>query len=90
MGMASYGLPEFYDIIKKNLFVENNFFKLNLIYFNHTQKNYSYKYDGVPQQQNIFNNKIYDIFDKSTIEKKKENIAASVQKVFEYFLIKIS
>lgn len=89
MGMASYGLPEFYDIIKKNLFVENNFFKLNLIYFNHTQKNYSYKYDGVPQQQNIFNNKIFDIFDKSTIEKKKENIAASVQKVFEYFLIKI-
>ncbi|MDC0425436.1 carbamoyltransferase [Pelagibacteraceae bacterium] len=89
MGMASYGFPEFYDIIKKSLFIENDFFKLNLVYFNHTQKNYSYKYDGVPQQQNIFNNKIFDIFDESTIENKKENIAASVQKVFEHFLIKI-
>ena len=89
MGMASYGFPEFYDIIKKSLFIENDFFKLNLVYFNHTQKNYSYIYDGVPQQQNIFNNKIFDIFDESTIENKKENIAASVQKVFEHFLIKI-
>ena len=89
MGMASYGFPEFYDIIKKSLFIENDFFKLNLVYFNHTQKNYSYKYDGVPQQQNIFNNKIFDIFDESTIENKKEKIGASVQKVFEHFLIKI-
>ena len=44
MGLAAYGIPKYFEKIKKNLFFENSndLFKLNLEYFNHQKPGYKY------------------------------------------------
>ena len=41
------------------------------------------------KQNEIFSDKIYDIFSKEQLENEKKNIAASTQKIYEHFLLKI-
>ncbi len=89
MGLASYGNPKYFKKIKDNLFQDGNLFKLNCDYFNHDKKNFTYKFEGVPKQNNIFNDKIFNLFSKQELINEKKDIAASTQKVYEFFLIKI-
>ena len=95
MGLSSYGDPEFFELIKKNIFKEQSLFSLNIKYFNHINKNFQYKFTGQPKQNTIFNNEIFKLFKKEELQddqhynKYKANIASSVQKVFEFFLKKI-
>ena len=94
MGLSSYGKPIYYDLIKRNLFKNDNNFELNLKFFNHTNKNYKYNFKGYPKQKIIFKNNIKKIFNiKNSIDFKtlkfKKDVASSVQKVFEEHLINI-
>ena len=89
MGLAPYGEPNYFEKIKNNLFIDKNFFKLNELYFNHHKKNYSYKFEGVPKQNPIYSEKIFNLFSKEEIQKEKKNLAASTQKVYEHFFMKI-
>ena len=95
MGLSSYGQPEFFELIIKEIFKENNLYCLNTNYFNHTKNNFEYKFLNQTQQNIIFNEKIFNIFKREKLQnnlefnKYKANIASSTQKVFEYFLKKI-
>ncbi|MDC0446034.1 carbamoyltransferase [Candidatus Pelagibacter sp.] len=95
MGLSSYGTPIFFDEIKKNLFIDYKNLKLNLKYFNHTNKNFVYKFEGSPKQPELLNNKICEIFNvKSKDEIKnnynlKKDIAKSVQSIFEEKILQI-
>ena len=95
MGLSSYGSPVFFDKIKNNLFINYKNLKLNLKYFNHTNKNFVYKFEGSPVQPELFNNKICEIFNVNTKDEikyddnLKKNIAKSVQKIFEEKILEI-
>jgi carbamoyltransferase len=89
MGLASYGKPIYFDLLKNNIFNEKNIFSLNLNYFNHTQNNFSYKFNGSPNQNKLYNEKLLKLFPNNFLELEKENIAASVQKLYEFFFFKI-
>tara|TARA_Y100000741_G_scaffold365216_1_gene360754 strand:+ start:1690 stop:3432 length:1743 start_codon:yes stop_codon:yes gene_type:complete len=90
MGLSSFGQPKYYDKIKKNIFTNENSFKLNLEYFNHTDKNFSYNFSGKPNQAIIFNNKIIDMLgieinnsNFQEVTNLQKNLASSIQKIFE-------
>ncbi len=95
MGLSSYGNPIFVDKIKRNIFKNFKNLELNLNYFNHTNKNYVYQFQGQPTQDKIFNEKIYELFEIKKNYKieddyeLKTNIACSVQKVFEESVMNI-
>ena len=86
-GSFIFGHPIYEDKIKKNLFTDYNNLKLNLNYFRHHSNNYLYNFSGEPNQSEIFNKEIYNLF-KDDINSKtfKEDIASSIQKVFEDLL----
>ena len=69
MGLAPYGKPIYEEILKKNIIIDDNkkFFKLNLKFFNHTNKNFNYKFEGKPNQNQIYNNKIRSLFHNENI-----------------------
>ena len=95
MGLSSYGKPIYFEKIIKNIFKNYNKLQLNLNYFNHTNKNYIYKFSGKPKQDRIFNEKIFELFNIKSDHKivddynLRVNIASSVQKVFEDKLFQI-
>jgi carbamoyltransferase len=95
MGLSSYGKPVYSKLIKEKIFKNFDKLELNLTYFNHTDKNYVYKFSGAPKQDTIFNEKVLDLFEVSSFdeiknyEELKKNIASSVQNVFEDKLIQI-
>ena len=94
MGLSCYGEPKFFEKINKVIFDNSIFPKLNLDYFNHHHVNFEYNFQGVPKQNTIINEKIYNIFEKEKIDIKKNfnyvaDLAASVQKVYEEKLNKI-
>ena len=86
MGLAPYGKPTYYEILSE-LFIENSL-NLNLDYFNHDKKNFSYKFEGTPNQSDLIaenfikklNNKLTD---NNEVLKNNQNIAFSAQKIFE-------
>ena len=45
-------------MINKYIFSNKEFLSLNLDYFNHTNKNFKYKFSGKPNQSTILNNNI--------------------------------
>ena len=49
---------ELFNMINKYIFSNKEFFSLNLDYFNHTNKNFKYKFSGKPNQSTILNNNI--------------------------------
>ncbi len=93
MGLSSYGVPKFYQTISKNLFNKKKI-QLNLKYFNHTDKNYIYKFEGKPKQQDMYSEDLKKLFninelDINNIGDLHKNIASSAQKVFEEKLLEI-
>ena len=87
MGLSASGTPKYYDLILKNIFLDDKY-KLNLKYFNHAKNNYSYNFSGAPNQSTLLSNAIFDLFSKNN-DYSKEDIAASVQKIFEDKLLEI-
>ena len=94
MGLSSFGSPIYSELIEEKIFKDSNKFKLNLDFFNHTNKNFNYKFSGSPQQNQIFNEKIDNLFNLTEKNEKnfiikQRNIASSIQNVFEKKLIQI-
>ena len=94
MGLSSYGKPEYYDLILNNIFEKNEKFNLNLKFFEHTNKNFSYKFEGQPNQKNLYNENLEKLLNVNELKIDNitdihKNIASSVQKVFEQKLIDI-
>ena len=92
MGLSSYGKPEFFELIKEKIFKKDTLFSLNTKYFNHTNKDFEYKFSNQPKQNQIFNDEIFRLFKKEELQNNqdfsqyKANIASSAQKIFEFFL----
>ena len=89
MGLSSYGQPTYKEAILNTLFEDSKTFKLNKKYFAHTDKNFSYKFDGIPSQNKIYKDEIFNFIKKEDIENDKENLAASIQSVYEEFFFQI-
>ena len=93
MGLSSYGKPIYFEKILNNLFKNDELFKLNLDYFNHTNRNYVYDYRTDIKKEKIFSKKFDKLFLKEISNKYKDDFrvdfAASAQKVFEFFLLRI-
>ena len=89
MGLSSYGKPNYVKKIKKNIFIEKKFLELNPKYFLHLKKDFSYKFQGIPNQNDLFSEEIYKIFSKEEIQKNRSDIASSTQKIYEEYLINI-
>jgi carbamoyltransferase len=89
MGLSSYGQPTYKEIIFNRLFDNSKILKLNTQYFSHIDKDFAYKFNGIPKQNQIYNNEIFNIIKKEDIEVHKENLAASVQAVYEEVFFKI-
>ena len=87
MGLSSLGQPIYKEKIKEKLFTDFNKLKLNLKYFNHHNRNYLYNFSGEPNQSEIFTKDIYSLF-KNDVNRNtfKQDIASSIQKVFEELL----
>ena len=86
MGLAAYGKPVYYDDVKK-LILSQDPFKLDMKYFNLPKIDYSNK---KPKLNRIFSEKFYDFFKKkynfheiNYDSQISQNIACSVQRVFE-------
>ena len=87
MGLSSLGEPKYKNKIKKNLFNDFENLELNLNYFNHHKKNYLYNFSGEPNQSEIFNSGIFNLFENESNSKTfKEDIASSIQSIFEDLL----
>ena len=92
MGLSSYGKPVFFELIKEKIFKKDTFFSLNTRYFNHTDRDFEYKFSNQPKQNQIFNDEIFRLFKKKELQNNqnfssyKANIASSAQKIFEFFL----
>ena len=52
MGLSSFGKAEYYELILKKFLKKKNL-SLNLKYFNHMDKNFSYKFEGQPNQNDF-------------------------------------
>ena len=94
MGLSSYGKPIYSKLIESKIFKKSSNFKLNLEFFNHTGKNFNYKFSGSPKQNKIFNSKIENFLELSNTTDKnltvmQKDIASSVQEIFEKQLMKI-
>ncbi len=94
MGLASYGKPKYFDKIIKNIFrsESNDLIKLNLDYFNHSKPGYKYITGENLEIDQIFSNKLNELFQEEKKNNKEEFIkdfASSVQKVYEYYFNKI-
>ncbi len=92
MGLSSYGSPKFYNQILSEFFEDEKNINLNLKFFNHVGKNFSYKFRGSPIQSKLLNSKVFKIFpisENNQITQKHMNIASSAQKVFEFKILQI-
>ncbi len=94
MGLAPYGKPKYYKKIIKNLFkLENaSLIQLNLEYFNHWKPGYKYIAGDNLEIDQIFNNKLNELFYEEKMNDKNEfvkDFACSAQKVYENYFNKI-
>ena len=49
-------------LLMENLFLNDDYLKLNLDFFNHTKNDYSYKFEGKPKQNDLYNTKLENLF----------------------------
>ena len=85
MGLASYGRPTYYDLIKKELvdIKEDGSFKLNMKYFAYhyglvmTNRRFHKLFGGTPRKP------------ESEATERQQNIAASIQKITEEIVLKM-
>jgi len=96
MGLAAYGVAKYFDKIKNNLFIDkpNNFFNLNLEYFNHQKPGYKYITGDSLEIDLIYEDKLNDLFSdeinqENSYDDFQKNFACSVQKVYEFYFEKI-
>ena len=94
MGLAPYGKPKYFKKIIENLFKQesSNLVALNLEYFNHWKPGYRYIADDSLEIDQIFNDKLNNLFEKEKSENEEDftkDFACSVQKVYEHFFNKI-
>ena len=94
MGLSSYGKPLYFDLILNEIFEKKNNLNLNLKYFNHTDKSFSYKFEGQPNQNDMYSSDLEKLFNVQNLRIDEindihKNIASSAQKVFEKKLIEI-
>ena len=94
MGLASYGKPIYFEKLKNNLFIETEtFFKLNLKYFKRDKINFNYSHINSDNIEDIYTTELEDLFRKdmenNEIISFKQNIACSVQKIYELYFNKI-
>ena len=66
MGLSAYGKPLLYNFLKENCFDNADFLKLNLDIYEFHKSNFSYKFQGEPNQNFLLNKKkkIYNLFRK--------------------------
>ena len=89
MGLSSYGKPSEISKVRKIIDIKKNGeFSLNLNYFNHYKKSNNYSWNNCsPKSPILFNKKIFEVFDQKELDKNiseyHENIACSVQKIYE-------
>ena len=87
MGLAPYGEPKFFKLICDNLvdIKEDGSFKLNMKYFNYltglTMVNKNF--------ENLFGNKTRE-YDSENLSEFHMDVAASIQKVIEFIVLKIT
>ena len=87
MGLAPYGKPKFFKLICDNLvdIKEDGSFKLNMKYFNYltglTMVNKNF--------ENLFGNKTRE-YDSENLSEFHMDVAASIQKVIEFIVLKIT
>ena len=62
MGLSSYGKPEYSDLIMNEVFDHKNMLELNLKYFNHAKNNFSYNFQGTPNQNQLYNDELENLF----------------------------
>ncbi len=94
MGLSSLGTPIFADLLMDNLFLNDDYLKLNLDFFNHTNNDYFYNFEGIPKQNDLYNTKLEILLKVKNlktddIKQIHKDIAASTQKVFEIKLFNI-
>ena len=94
MGLSSYGNPKFVNLIIDNIFDPKKNLTLNLKYFNHTDSNFKYNFEGKPNQNKLYSYELEKLFNINNLTVEKisnihKDIAASAQKVFELKLIEI-
>jgi carbamoyltransferase len=95
MGLAPYGEPKYLEKIKNNLFKETKlFFELNQKFFLHSDINFKYQNELLESMNDIYNNKLNllfknDIENSDNLKNFEKDLAASVQKTFEFFFEKI-
>ncbi len=86
MGLASYGKPTYYDLIKKEIIdiKQDGSFKLNMKYFAYhyglamTNNHFHRLFGGPPRKP------------ESRVDDRHKNIAASIQKITEEIVLKIA
>jgi carbamoyltransferase len=95
MGLAAYGNKKYIDEMYKLFKIKkNNSYELNLNYFEHHHKSFSYYFEnGAPFFENFFNDKFEKLFNQKSrlsnepIDQFHKDIAASAQHVFEEIII---
>ncbi len=86
MGLAPYGKPKYFDLIKENIIkiADDGSFHLNMSYFNYatgltmTTKKFHNLFGGLPRKS------------ESEITQREMDLAASVQKVTEEIIVKMA
>ena len=86
MGLAPYGQPKYFDLIKQNPIhiAEDGSFQLDMSYFNYatgltmTNKKFTRLFGGPPRQA------------ESELTEREMDLAASVQKVVEEIVVKLA
>ena len=94
MGLSSFGIPKYEDLILDKVFKKGKKYELNLEFFSHADNNFGYKFEGKPNQNNLYSEKLEKLFNINNLKTNKisdmqKNIAASAQKVFERKLLEI-
>ena len=92
MGLSSYGKPVYEEILQKELFISEEVPLLNLRYFNHTNKNFEYKFEGEPVQSRILNDNFKNLVKLKSNQSNEEfqkDMSSSCQKIFENYFNKI-
>lgn len=95
MALACMGSPIYYEKLINNLFKDKNKIELNKKFFLHHDKNFLYNFEGIPNQNQIYSNELPLLFNNEKIISKdkvfqiRNDIAASVQKIFEHHLFNL-
>ena len=94
MGLSGYGKSTLKSKIYKLInYDDENFYKLNLKYFNFLKKNYSNE-NGIPIFNNLYSHKIIEVLGTPRIKSDKittyhKDLACSLQSVYEEIFFKI-